>query len=146
MGAAGRGACWLADGGAPVLGNGDGTGSGTFCATAIVGIASRTIPSTAGSRIFGPAMSCSASAPGAVIAHLRRSLWRFRGSRKAATNPNRPHRSLVFIVLLGANQNLALTGVVGLADDAFLDPDNFLDNESRSMLFHGWHAGIECRR
>jgi hypothetical protein len=33
-----------------------------------------------------------------------------------------------------------------LADDAFLDPDTFLGNESRSMIFQGWHAGIECRR
>jgi hypothetical protein len=33
-----------------------------------------------------------------------------------------------------------------LADEAFLDPDIFLDNETHSMLFQGWHAGIECRR
>lgn len=33
-----------------------------------------------------------------------------------------------------------------LADEAFLDPDIFLDNETHSLLFQGWHAGIECRR
>ncbi len=33
-----------------------------------------------------------------------------------------------------------------LADEAFLDPDIFLDNETHSMLLQGWHAGIECRR
>jgi hypothetical protein len=33
-----------------------------------------------------------------------------------------------------------------LADEAFLDPDNFTDNETHSLLFRGWHAGIECRR
>ena len=33
-----------------------------------------------------------------------------------------------------------------LADESFLDPDVFLDNSTHSMLFQGWHAGIECRR
>lgn len=33
-----------------------------------------------------------------------------------------------------------------LADESFLDPDIFLDNGTHSLLFQGWHAGIECRR
>jgi len=33
-----------------------------------------------------------------------------------------------------------------LADRAFLDPDTFLGNGTDSLLFQGWHAGIECRR
>jgi hypothetical protein len=33
-----------------------------------------------------------------------------------------------------------------LADQALLDPDNFTGNGTSDLLFHGWHAGIECRR
>ena len=31
---------------------------------------------------------------------------------------------------------------VQLADDAYLGDDI----DSRSLIFHGWHAGVECRR
>jgi hypothetical protein len=33
-----------------------------------------------------------------------------------------------------------------LADQGLLNPDDFTGNSTSDLLFHGWHAGIECRR